>query len=287
MKKVLLLGSSGFTGHNMLEYFSNQYEVGHPGRGELDVLDEEKVAACLKEGKYDVVLNCLDWRSLDGTYFEGKLRMFCNLAKYSDQYGKMIYFGSGAEYARELPVEQIGEEKFGRKLPADMYGFCMYQIAQAAMRSENIYCLRLFGIFGRYETWRRRFISNAICKAMYGYPVTIRRDCYFDYLYVDDLCRIVHWFMENTPRYHDYNATSGRRYSLKELAEMVIAESGKDLPIFVAEDGLAPEYSGSNRRLCAEMQFTPTDMRQSIREMTAFYHGIQGEIDRYPLLYQG
>lgn len=287
MKKILLLGSTGFIGHNMLDMFQNKYNLICPTHRELDVLDEIAIKDHLKHGNYDIILNCLDLHEMNGLYFENKLRMFNNLARCSDYYDKMIYFGTGAEYARDLPIESISENEFDRKIPVDTYGCCMHQISKIAMQSKNIYNLRLFGIFGKYEIWQHRFISNAICKAMYGYPITIRQNLYFDYLYINDLCRIVDWFIENRPQYHDYNAVSGRRYSLKELADLVIQESHKELPVFIAKDGIGKEYSASNERLCNELQdFKTMNIQESIRQLTDWYESRKESIDRYTLLYQ-
>lgn len=287
MKKILLLGSTGFIGHNMLDNLHEQYDITSPTHKELDVLNEAAVAEFVKSEYYDVVLNCLDLHEMNGMYFENKLRMFNNLARCSDFYGKMVYFGTGAEYARDLPVESIEEKDFDRKIPLDTYGSCMHQISKLAMNSKNIYNLRLFGIFGKYEIWQHRFISNAICKAIYGYPITIRQNLYFDYLYVDDLCDIVRWFIESTPKYHDYNAVSGKRYSLKELAELVVSESQKDIPIFIAKDGIGKEYSASNKRLCEEMtDFKPMEIKESIHQLMNWYVEHRERIDRFSLLYQ-
>lgn len=286
MKKILLLGKSGFIGRNMLEFFENKYKLICPSHEELDVLNEIAVAEYFKQD-YDVVLNCLDLREMNGMYFENKLRMFSNLARYSDYYGKMIYFGTGAEYARDLPIKNIEEKEFDRKIPLDTYGFCMHQISKIAMASKNIYNLRLFGIFGKYEIWKQRFISNAICKAIYEYPITIRQNLYFDYLYIDDLCNIVNWFIENTPKYHDYNAVSGQRYSLRELAELIISENKINLPIFIAKDGIGKEYSASNQRLCREMtEFETMDIKESIHQLANWYRTQKVSIDRMSLLYQ-
>lgn len=287
MKNVLLLGKSGFIGQNMREFFEGKYHLFCPSHKELDVLDELEVAKYLMLEKYDVILNCLDWRNLENAYFENKLRMFNNLAKYRNYYGKMIYFGSGAEYARDLFVSDIEETEFDRKIPLDTYGCCMHQISMTAMQSKNIYNLRLFGIWGKYENWQRRFISNAICKAVFSYPITIRQDCCFDYLYVSDLCRIVEWFIENEPTYHDYNAVSGRKFYLKELAEFVVEESGKNLPVYIAKEGIGKEYSGSNKRLLGEIgDFSPIDIKKAIHEMYLYYESIEDQIDKYKLLYQ-
>ena len=63
-----------------------------------------------------------------------------------------------------------------------------------------------------------------------------------DYLYIDDLCKIVEWVINNTPKFHDYNAVSGRKYSLYDLAETVRKVMYTDVPIYIAKDGYFNEY---------------------------------------------
>ena len=57
------------------------------------------------------------------------------------------------------------ESYFGRHIPTDIYGFSKYVIAKdiESVR-RNIYNLRVFGIFGKYEDYKRRVISNNICQ---------------------------------------------------------------------------------------------------------------------------
>lgn len=150
--KLLLLGKTGFVGRNLFEYLArlDGFEIDAPGHSELDVLDEASVFARLRQGSYDAVLNCLDRHAVaDASYAEERLRMFHNLAHHRDLYGKMIYFGSGAEYGRQLPLESVRECDFGRVIPSDSYGFALYQMSEFSLMSENIYNLRLFGIFGK------------------------------------------------------------------------------------------------------------------------------------------
>ena len=90
-------------------------------------------------------------------------------------------------------------------------------MTEHARNSKNIYNLRLFGIFGKYELWNQRFISNAICKALFGFPITQRQDVFLDYLHVDDLCKMVRWVIERNPVYHEYNVVSGRKYPYMNL----------------------------------------------------------------------
>ena len=213
--------------------------------------------------------------------------MFHNLAHHRDLFGKMIYFGSGAEYGRQLPVERVSEHDFGRVIPLDSYGFALYQMSETAAQSDNIYNLRLFGIFGKYELWQRRFISNCICKALYGYPLTVRRDRVMDYLDVDDLCKMVAWCIKNKPNHYAYNATSGHAYSLTSLARQVLEQMDLELPVFIAKTGFDPEYTSDNALLLNEMDaFQLKPMSASIRDLAAFYESRLSEIDREQLLYQ-
>ena len=154
-------------------------------------------------------------------------------------------------------------------------------------KSDNWYNLRLFGIFGKYEDWRVKFISNLCCKAILGLPLSIRQNLFFDYLWIDDFCRITDYFIHNDVKYRDYNVATGMRVSLVELAELVRDISGKQLPIYVAKEGLGKEYTADNKRLLSEISgLGYTSLRDSISELYDWYTNCKDTIDIYPLLYQ-
>ncbi len=287
--RVLLLGRSGFVGRNLYECLADtsDMELVAPGHCELDALDEGAVYNTLKSGEFDVVLNCLDVHlETDPQYAEYRLRMYHNLANHSDLYGKMIYFGSGAEYGRQHPVENVSEGDFGRVVPDDSHGFALYQMSLHAMSSDNIYNLRLFGIFGPYENWRRRFISNLICRGLFGVPLIMHQNRIMDYLHTDDLARMVSWAIRSTPKYHDYNATSGVSVELVDIATGIMERIGiSDELLFCASDGFGNEYTSSNDRIKAEMGgFTPMRMHESIEKMIKYYRANISEIDYSELL---
>jgi GDP-L-fucose synthase len=286
---VLVLGKAGFIGRNLYEFLvqHDSYLLSTPSHKELDVLDERAVFNELKHNSYDVVLNCLDTHRLaDAVYAERRLRMFYNLVNHADLFGKMIYFGTGAEYGRQTDVKNVSETDLGRQIPLDSYGFAMFQMAQFTLQSTNIYDLRLFGIFGPYELWQRRFISNCICKVLYGFPVTVRQDRIIDYLYIDDLARIVLWALSSELEHHDYNVVSGRAYHLTELAEEIVRLGAGTERIFVAKPGYADEYTANNNRLRHEMNgFRPEPMQDSIAKLYRYYEANLKDIDAESLLY--
>ena len=296
MKKVLILGGSGFLGRHIKEYLTNNslvYDIDAPTSKELDLINEEEVTKYLSKKYYDIVIHCAVHNPVNNTNrninksLDYSLKMFFNFEKNQHMFGKMIYFGSGAEYDKRKELKKVNEERFGESIPVDEYGFAKYIINKAIVNSKNIYNLRLFGIYGKYENWTCKFISNICCKAIKGVPLTIRQNVFFDYLYIDDFLRILDYFLENTPKYKDYNICTGKGIDLKTLAEIVRKISNKDLPIYICKEGLAREYTGSNLRLISEIgdyEFLPEE--KAIEKLYSWYEENQDNIELLPLLYQ-
>ena len=158
---------------------------------------------------------------------------------------------------------------------------------QMIEKSSNIYNLRLFGIFGKYEYWKTKYISNLCCKSLKGLPLSLRKNCYFDYLWIDDFCRLVELFLHlEDPKYHVYNAVSGVRVSLYELAQMVNEIADKPGDIFVCSDGWANEYTANNDRIRRELpEWELTDMRAAVKMLYDWYKEQIDSIDVYSLIY--
>jgi GDP-L-fucose synthase len=150
---------------------------------------------------------------------------------------------------------------------------------------DNVVKLRVFGVFGKYEDYTIRFISNAICKAICGLPITIRQNRRFDYLYIEDLMPVLEHFIHNQARHSAYNVTPDTAVDLYTIAGMVRKRSGKDLPIIVSEPGMGFEYSGDNGRLRSEipdLNFTP--LEEAIDRLYSWHEKNSHLIDREKLL---
>jgi UDP-glucose 4-epimerase len=141
------------------------------------------------------------------------------------------------------------EEYFDTHVPADEHGFSKYVCAKYIEEVDKILELRLFAVFGKYEDYEIRFISNAICKTIMGLPITIKQNRRLDYLYVDDVAMVVDYFIMHDAKYKTYNVTSGQAIDLASLAEMVRETSGNRTEIVIKEEGCGIEYSGDNSRL--------------------------------------
>jgi len=296
MKRILLLGESGFIGKNLLEFLGKYeylYRICVSTTNGFNILDDQTVKKQLEKQRYDVIIHAavynprVDPNKDPSKELDKNLRMFFNFERYQNLYGKMLYFGSGAEFDKRGEICMVDESEAGNGIPATDYGLYKYIINRSIQQSENIYNLRIFGLFGKYENWKKTFISGACCKALKGLPITIRQNVYLDYLCIDDFCKIVKWFIDNDIKHRVYNVASGKRKDLLTIAKIVKKVSGKQLPIYVCKDGFANEYSANNQRFLNEYgKFTFTPIEDAIRDLYVWYKNHKGDIDLYSLLYQ-
>lgn len=284
--KVMITGGTGFIGLNLQKRLRNEYDVFSPPRKELDLVNEYSVSAFFKEHNFDTVIHCATWDAKwnsnkdSSMILDHNVRMFFNLVRERNHFGRLLYLGSGAEFSKLHWIPFATEDYFDTHVPVDAYGFSKYIINKYIEHLPGTVNLRLFGVFGQHEDWRTRFISNAICRAIYDLPITIIQDVLFDYLYIEDLLDIIEWFLKNDPKERAYNISTDRIYRLSDLAKMILAVLEKDLPIEVLRKGYGRECSGDNSRLRLEMQdlrFTP--MKKAIRALIQWY---QEHIDQVP-----
>ena len=176
------------------------------------------------------------------------------------------------------------ETDFDKNVPQDQYGFSKYIMTKYAQANEGVRNLRLFGVFGKYEDFRYRFISNTCCRAVINMPIIINQNTHFDYLHIDDLARVVKWFIDNEPKNKVYNVCPGQVYDLKTIAEKIIKISGKDLNIEIKEKKLGREYSGDNALLTNELTwFKFSSTNDKIRELYNWYDLNKGLIKKEEL----
>ena len=281
--------------NNISEIKGQPFIIDAPSSGQLNMLEEESVlewltgraeGSSLKEGEsYDFLLHfavytdALDKSRDPSLMLENNLRSFMNFHKYSSLYKSMIYTGSGAEYDKRRDITEAREEwlEEGKSpIPTDQYGLMKYTIGQLINQSSNIYNLRIFGLFGCHE-YPFRFITQMCHLSIEGQPLKINRNVYFDYLYIEDFCRLLLGFMSlDRPQYHSYNIVSGRRISLTEICGCVNAAAKEyglgPQPVVLVNEGLSKEYTASSNRLFSELGgYECLPMAEAVKKLYGIY----------------
>jgi UDP-glucose 4-epimerase len=287
---VFVTGGSGFIGRNLIEALGDGYDILAPSHAELELLDGEAVAAYLSRHCVDVVVHCAvrpGHRAArdPSQQLQRNLRMFATLARCRERYRRLIFVSSGAVYDARHYEPRLPETAFGRHLPVDDHGFSKFLCAAYAATRPDIVELRPFGVFGRYEDYTIRFISNAICRTLFDLPVTLRQNRRFDYVPVTDLVGVIERFFTCEVRHDAYNVSAPHTWELLDLARLVVGLSGKDLPIVVANEGLGVEYSGDGRRLREDLpEFAFTPLQEAVARLYEWYAQRRESIDRESLL---
>lgn len=277
---ILITGSTGFIGKNITYYLKDRYRLITPSHRELDLLSQEKVTHFFEDNEVNFVIHCANFGGTrkcpgSGELIEKNLRMFSNLAENQNYYDRFIHLGSGAEYNKNLNLRQVSEEEVGKSIPDDEYGFSKYLISRYCEGIEKFYCLRLFGIFGKYEDYEYKFISNAIVKNLLRIPITIKQNVHFSWLYINDLFPVLDYFLTQNPAFSSYNVTPPGTIDLVSVAEMINSLSDYESDIIIENEGLNKEYSGSNKRLTNEMkQLAFTSMESALKDLMDYYKSI-------------
>ena len=290
---IFITGSNGFIGTHLKEYLNknySKYNLFTPSSKDLDLVNEEEVDNYILGNKIDIIIHLAN-KGGDRTTVDMKnvteynLRIFFNIAKHEKNVKKIISFGSGAEYSKHKPIVDAHEEDYLDAQPLDEYGFYKSITSKYIEKSDNIVQLRIFGAYGEYENYRFKFITNAIVKNLLKLPIMINKNVYFDYIYVDDLLRMIDWTIHNESKEKIYNATTGIKIDLITLANLVNETSDFKSEIKILNDGLNNEYTSNNERIIKKKKnFKFTSHKKAIQKMREYFKANLEKLDKESII---
>lgn len=274
MKSILLTGGTGFIGKNILEQLGQKYKIFAPKRSELNIINQESVKKYLVNKNFDVVVHCAilnpnnNEEDKNADILDYTMRGLLNLKLFEKNFEKIIYIGSGAEFDKSKDIVDVNEYDVISSIPTDAYGYGKYILNQIAQSSTNIYNLRIFGCYGKYEQ-EKRLIRSVINDCLHAEKIYLKQNCYFSYVLVDDLIKTIDWAINNSPLYHSYNICNKEKYSLLDIANLIKSILNSKKQIIIKESGLNKEYTGNSSKIFNEINF----------EYCSIEDGIKKEID--------
>ncbi len=285
MKKVAIMGARGFVGKHLTEHLKNKYLVFPVTRDDFSLLDEDKVKHFIESKQIDIIIHCANEGGSRKANYEtdvvkNNLKMFFNLERCLNKERKLITFGSGAQYNKARNLIKITEQSMDEIVPEDAYGYSKYVISKYIKGKSNIYNPIIFGLFGRYEDYSFKFISNAIIKNILRMPIIINQNVVFDYLYIEDFLKIMDYLLENECKYNEFNMTPSTSIDLLTIAQLINECSIYKSEIILNHEGLNYQYTGDNSRMLENIGgFEFTSYKDSIGELYRYYYQNMDKID--------
>jgi GDP-L-fucose synthase len=257
---ILITGANGFLGKEFIKYFSlsKDYVILPTSRNELDVCDKKAVSSFLQNNEIDIILHAAIKGGKRGEEdskedFIKNLLMFDNLQRNSDKFRLMINFGSGAEFNKDLDIDEMKEDEVFNRLPKDFYGLAKNLITRQIIGlDKNIINLRLFGCFGTTEL-QTRFIKSIVSNYKNKRPVIIDQPREMDFFFVEDLCKVIEHYIENFGKKqlpNDLNMCYNKqKLTLREIATLVHSEGNIKNQILFNSNDKGSSYTGDSSRL--------------------------------------
>lgn len=300
MKKVLIIGASGFVGKYLVnEFISNGYEViasDKSNKGNLpnevsfypmDILNQEQVKNVIEECNPDYVVNLAaissvgaSWKMPQKTIEVNVIGTLNILEVLKDKKCKILLIGSSEEYdicSEPLKEENIinannpyGISKVAQENFAKMY------IEKYGMK---IACTRSFNHTGIGQL--DSFVIPSFCKQVAeieksgkdGKIYVGNLSAYRDFSDVEDVVRVYRILLENENDYLVYNVGSGKAHKIEDLLEYIISLSSKNIEIIVDKEKYRtvdnPYICCDNSRI--KEYFKGTDIKETIKKMYEYF----------------
>lgn len=281
--RILLTGSGGFIGKNLKSYLQDKFELLTPRSYELDLTNSNAVAEYFRANDIDFVIHCGSIGGARGiqdkdTTIEDNLAMVENILSNKKASAKVILFGSGAMYDKARNLHKVKEVQIGEVVPNDLYGKSKLLISEKIKNRQDVLMLNIFACYG-YGEKENRFPSYAINQVLHGEDIEINQNVVFDYLFVEDMEKIVEHFVNHFPSDRVINITPTESISLLEIAEIVNTFGEEKVDIRIKNEILNNEYTGDNSLLLknySKLKFT--DIREGLKKLYEYNSNLIKEL---------
>lgn len=230
---ILITGSNGYIAKSLKQDLSNTFDVTAISRADFDLCDTNSLNEWFSNKNFDTVIHCAAaggsrLKTENHSVRDQNLKMYRNLLANKNKFGRLIHFGSGAEFFHQTFYSQSKRE-----------------IAESIKNTDNFYNIRIFGVFDENEI-ETRFIKANITRYLNKEPIVIHTNRIMDFFYMKDLITLVnHYITEANPN-KEVNCSYETKYTLKNIANMINSLGEHKVPITIQNSSNLEFYCGES-----------------------------------------
>lgn len=235
MKKpsVLITGSNGYIAKSLNKELEQTFNVTTISRSNFDLCDTESLNNWFQEKSFDTVIHCAAaggsrLKTENHSVLDENLKMYRNLLANKNKFGRLIHFGSGAEFFHQTFYSQSKRE-----------------IAESIKNTDNFYNIRIFGVFDENEI-ETRFIKANITRYLNKEPILIHTNRIMDFFYMKDLVTLVNHYITDVNPNKEVNCSYETKYTLKNIAKLINSLGDYTVPITVQNPSNLEFYCGES-----------------------------------------
>jgi len=247
---ILVTGANGFIASNIIKTLelNNTNVIFKATKSSLNLYSLYDVRKFITDNQIESIIHCAieGGKRLtidDKNIVYNNILMVQNLLACRIK-GLFINIASGAEFDRNLDINNIKESEIYNRIPTDYYGFSKNVISKLINVIPNGINLRLFGCFDKNEHITRMIRSN-LNNYILKKPMVIHQDKYMDFIYMDDLCNlIVNILNESFKQIKDINVVYNKKYKLSDITNIINNLDNYKVPILIENTKIGLSYSG-------------------------------------------
>lgn len=238
-KKVLILGSQGMLGHDLVQAFSD-YDLTAWDRNDLDITNEEQVIKKITELNPEIVVNAAAYTDVDGAEEDEKTAMQVNgegpgfLAKACNKIGTIL-----VHYSTEYVFEGTNKDGYAEKdktKPLNVYG--QSKLAGEILLQSNhnrYYIIRSSWLYGKAPQRGKprglNFVETMLNLASARRTINVVNDQYGRPTYTKDLAIKTKEMIEQVEHFGIYHVTNEGECSWYEFAQEIFKIKNIDINV--------------------------------------------------------
>lgn len=218
---MLIIGSNGFIGKNLVEHYSNFFNI-------IKHKKTDNLISSLKKSP-DVIINCGAEIYLEENMFDSNIKMVYDLIKYVKKTNiKLIHIGSSAEYGeKKYPSSEKDFLDPRNPYEATKAAASLICLGYAKEYKLPIFVARPYSVYGNYEKDHRLFPK--LFDAFYNNVHMTLNQGFHDFIYIKDFIKGIDILLNSDIIGGDIiNFGSGKQYSNFEVYEIFKKISKKD-----------------------------------------------------------